>query len=55
MGRCYLRGELFDEPKHVALAQDCNRSHPDGTLNGGLISKILQRSPLNYFCFVKGR
>ena len=34
MGRCYLRTELFDEPKHLVLAQGGSRSHPDGTLIG---------------------
>lgn len=43
----------WDEPKHLTLAQDCNRSYLDGTLNGGLVSKILPGSPLNYMYSVK--
>jgi len=53
-GALLSTGRALDEPKHSALAQDCNRSHPDGTLNGWLVSKILPWSPLNYLCFVNG-
>jgi hypothetical protein len=42
----------WDEPKHSALAQDCNRSHPDGTLKwlAGFENPFVVSSKLSLLC-----